>query len=200
MGTALDRVPEDIAVCGYSERIYVKRRVRQICCFLTNGVRISLTSNKYDFFAIILRILSILIAMNLATHTSAMVFYRKEHGLSQTEVARSMATTQSAVARLEKRLLTGADVTLSALQRYAGAIGLSIELTLKPVKQRYGIFPSAESAIAAAVHTSACEGRTVPANEVEDLWKMVRGEISRQDLIKKYVAEALAKQEARDRV
>lgn len=137
--------------------------------------------------------------MNFATHTSAMVFYRKEHGLSQTEVARAMATTQSAVARLEKRLL-GADVTLSALQRYAEAIGLSIELTLKPVKQRYGIFPTAEAAIAAAVHTSACEGRTVPANEVEDLWKMVRGEISRQDLIKKYVAEALAKQEARDRV
>ena len=54
--------------------------------------------------------------MNFATHTSAMVFYRKEHGLSQTEVARAMATTQSAVARLEKRLLTGADVTLSALQ------------------------------------------------------------------------------------
>ena len=132
--------------------------------------------------------------MNFATHTSAMVFYRKEHGLSQTEVARAMATTQSAVARLEKRLLT------SALQRYAEAIGLSIELTLKPVKQRYGFFPTAEAAIAAAVHTSACEGRTVPANEVEDLWKMVRGEISRQDLIKKYVAEALAKQEARDRV
>ena len=106
--------------------------------------------------------------MNFATHTSAMVFYRKEHGLSQTEVAR--------------------------------AIGLSSELTLKPVKQRYGIFPTAEAAIAAAVHTSACEGRTVPANEVEDLWKMVRGEISRQDLIKKYVAVALAKQEARDRV
>ena len=138
--------------------------------------------------------------MNFATHTSAMVFYRKEHGLSQTEVARAMATTQSAVARLEKRLLTGADVTLSALQRYAEAIGLSIELTLKPVKQRYGFFPTAEAAIAAAVHTSACEGRTVPANEVEDLWKMVRGEISRQDLIKKYVAEALAKQESRDRV
>ena len=56
--------------------------------------------------------------MNFATHTSAMVFYRKEHGLSQTEVARAMATTQSAVARLEKRLLTGADVTLSALQRF----------------------------------------------------------------------------------
>lgn len=106
--------------------------------------------------------------MNFATHTSAMVFYRKEHGLSQTEVARAMATTQSAVARLEKRLLTGADVTLSALQRYAEAIGLSIELTLKPVKQRYGFFPTAEAAIAAAVHTSACEGRTVPANEVED--------------------------------
>ena len=162
--------------------------------------RISLTGTECDLFAIISRILVISTAMNFAAQTSAMVFYRKERGLSQTEVARAMATTQSAVARLEKRLLTGADVTLSALQRYAEAIGLSIELTLKPVKQRYGFFPTAEAAIAAAVHTSACEGRTVPANEVEDLWKMVRGEISRQDLIKKYVAEALAKQEARDRV
>ncbi len=77
---------------------------------------------------------------------------------------------------------------------------MNIELTLKPVKQQYGIFPSAEAAIAAAVHTSACEGRTVPANEVEDLWKIIRGEISRQDLINKYVAEAFAKQEARDRI
>ena len=130
-----------------------------------------------------------------------MVFYRKEHGLSQTEVARAMATTQSAVARLEKRLLTRRQTSPYLLSNgMRKAIGLSIELTLKPVKQRYGIFPTAEAAIAAAVHTSACEGRTVPANEVEDLWKMVRGEISRQDLIKKYVAEALAKQEARDRV
>lgn len=163
-------------------------------------LQISLTDTKYDSFAIILHILSILTAMNFATHTSAMVFYKKEHGLSQTEVARAMATTQSAVARLDERLLTGADVTLSALQRYAGEIGLNTELTLKPFKQRYGIFPSAEAAIAAAVHTSACEGRTVPINEVEDLRKIVRGEISRQDLIKKYVAEALAKQDARDRV
>ena len=136
--------------------------------------------------------------MNFAAQASAMVFYRKERGLSQTEVARAMGTTQSAVARLEKRLLRGADVTLSALERYAGAIGLSIEWTLQPVKQPYGIFPDAEAAVAAALHTSACEGRTVPANEVEDLWKIVRGEISRKDLIKKYVAEALAKQEARD--
>ena len=40
-----------------------------------------------------------------------MVYYRKEHGLTQAEVARTMATTQSAVARLEKRLLEGAVVT-----------------------------------------------------------------------------------------
>ena len=79
--------------------------------------------------------------MNFATHTSAMVFYRKEHGLSQTEVARAMATTQSAVARLEKRLLTGADVTLSALQRYAEAIGLSIELTLNAGQTTIRNFP-----------------------------------------------------------
>lgn len=73
-------------------------------------------------------------------------------------------------------------------------------MTRKQVKQRYGIVPGAEAAIAAAVHTSACEGRTVPAEEVEDLWKLVRGEVSREELIKKYVAEALAKQKARETV
>ena len=71
--------------------------------------------------------------------------------------------------------------------------------TPSAVQARYGIFPDAEAAIAAAVHSSACEGRTVPSNEIEDLRRVVRGEISREELIKKYVDEALAEQEARDR-
>jgi predicted transcriptional regulator len=45
---------------------------------------------------------------------------RRSAGLSQTEVAARMGTSQSAVARLE----TGdADVRVSTLERYAAAIG-----------------------------------------------------------------------------
>ncbi len=109
--------------------------------------------------------------MNEDAHPSLMVSSEKEHGLPQAEALRETAATPS-TAPLEKRS--------------AG--------------ERYGIFPSVEAAIAEAVHTSACEGRTVPDNEIEDLWKVARGEMSRQDLIKKYVAEALAKQDALERI
>lgn len=129
-----------------------------------------------------------------------MVYYRKGHGLTQAEVARAMATTQSAVARLEKRLLEGVDVTLSALERYAAAVGLSIEWTLKPVQARYGIYPSAEDAIDAAVFSSACEGLQTPPEEIENLRKVARGELSGEDLIKRYISEAVAKQETLNRV
>lgn len=120
--------------------------------------------------------------------------------MTQLEVARAMATSQPAIARLEKRLLEGADVSVSVLERYAAAIGLSIEWTLKPVKARYGIYPSAEAAIAAAVFSSACEGLATPSNEIENLRRVARGEISGEDLIKQYIAEAIAKQKERDRV
>lgn len=70
--------------------------------------------------------------MNRVIHTSALVFYRKEHGMTQLDVARAMATSQPAIARLEKRLLEGADVSVSVLERYAAAVGLAIEWTLKP--------------------------------------------------------------------
>jgi transcriptional regulator with XRE-family HTH domain len=45
---------------------------------------------------------------------------RRAAGLSQTEVAARMGTSQSAVARLETG---GADVRVSTLERYAAAIG-----------------------------------------------------------------------------
>lgn len=109
--------------------------------------------------------------MNFARHTEDPVLDRRERDVTQAEAARAKTATPSAVARLEKQ----------------------------PVQARNGIFPDAEAAIAAAVHSSACEGRTVPSNEIEDLRRVVRGEISREELIKKYVDEALAEQEARDR-
>lgn len=49
---------------------------------------------------------------------------RRSAGLSQTEVAARMGTSQSAVARLE----TGeADVRVSTLERYAAAIGSQLD-------------------------------------------------------------------------
>lgn len=53
---------------------------------------------------------------------------RQAHGLSQTEVAARMGTSQSAVARLESG---AADVRLSTLTRYAAAVETSIGFTLR---------------------------------------------------------------------
>lgn len=110
--------------------------------------------------------------MNFAKHTEDPVLDRRERDVMQAEAARAKTATPSAVARFEKQ----------------------------PGKARYGIFPDAEAAIAAAVHSSACEGRTVPPEEIENLKKVIRGEISREELIRKCVDEARAKQEARGRV
>jgi ribosome-binding protein aMBF1 (putative translation factor) len=56
---------------------------------------------------------------------------RAEVGLSQTEVAALMGTSQSAVARLESG---DADLRLSTLERYAAALGqrLDIRLSVRP--------------------------------------------------------------------
>lgn len=53
---------------------------------------------------------------------------RQAHGLSQTEVAARMGTSQSAVARLESG---AADVRMSTLTRYAAAVEASIGFTLR---------------------------------------------------------------------
>jgi ribosome-binding protein aMBF1 (putative translation factor) len=56
-----------------------------------------------------------------------LVARRKELGLSQTQVAARMGTSQSAVARLE----TGrGDFRLSTLERYAAALGSSVTWTM----------------------------------------------------------------------
>jgi transcriptional regulator with XRE-family HTH domain len=53
---------------------------------------------------------------------------RRRLGLSQTEVAAAMGTSQSAVARLERG---DADVRLSTLERYAAAVGQELALGLR---------------------------------------------------------------------
>lgn len=56
-----------------------------------------------------------------------LVQVRHKLGLSQTEVAARMGTSQSAVARLESG---DGDVRLSSLQRYADALGRDLRLRL----------------------------------------------------------------------
>ena len=59
---------------------------------------------------------------------SDLVARRVALGLSQTEVAARMGTSQSAVARLESG---DADVRLSTLERYAAALGQTLDWKLK---------------------------------------------------------------------
>jgi transcriptional regulator with XRE-family HTH domain len=58
---------------------------------------------------------------------ATLVAKRVELGLSQTEVAARMGTSQSAVARLESG---EADLRLSTLERYAAAIGQRLDWRL----------------------------------------------------------------------
>jgi transcriptional regulator with XRE-family HTH domain len=60
--------------------------------------------------------------------TEALVSARVAEGLSQTEVAARMGTSQSSVARLESG---GADIRLSTLERYAAALGHRLDWHLE---------------------------------------------------------------------
>ncbi|MDA8295554.1 MAG: helix-turn-helix transcriptional regulator [Actinomycetota bacterium] len=60
--------------------------------------------------------------------TDALIARRIELGLSQTEVAARMGTSQSAVARLEAG---SADLRLLTLERYAAAIGQVLDWRLE---------------------------------------------------------------------
>ena len=123
--------------------------------------------------------------------TAMIVEYRKNKKMTQAEVAIKMATTQSAVARLEKRLLNGEDVMLSALQRYSSALGLDLQWAIRPKRERFGIFDNAEEAIAFAVHSSLCEGLETPPQEIDNLKRLAKGEITGKELIRQYVQAAL---------
>lgn len=57
---------------------------------------------------------------------------RRRRGLSQTEVAARMRTSQSAVARLEAKR---GDLRLSTLERYAHALGHTLQFGLAPVDE-----------------------------------------------------------------
>jgi transcriptional regulator with XRE-family HTH domain len=57
---------------------------------------------------------------------------RRERGLSQTEIAARMRTSQSSVARLEAGR---DDIRLSTLQRYADALGHTVHFGVAPTDE-----------------------------------------------------------------
>ena len=57
---------------------------------------------------------------------------RREAGLTQSELAKRMQTSQGQVTRFE----SGADTRLSTVARYAAAVGMKVEWTLAPVAQQ----------------------------------------------------------------
>ena len=113
---------------------------------------------------------------NPSLSISSLVFFRKNAGLTQADIATAMSITQSAVARLEKRLLSDSDVTLK---------------TLEPKAHKAGVFSTAAEAINFAIHSSACEGMTTPSEDIDNLWRLARGEISADTLIQQYISEAI---------
>ncbi|MGY1635756.1 helix-turn-helix domain-containing protein [Geodermatophilus sp. SYSU D00742] len=61
-----------------------------------------------------------------------LVRVRRESELSQTDVAARMGTSQSAVARLESGEL---DARLSTLERYAAALGRTVDWQVRPSEE-----------------------------------------------------------------
>jgi transcriptional regulator with XRE-family HTH domain len=61
-----------------------------------------------------------------------LVAARREAGLTQTELAARMGTSQSAVARLESGDL---DARLSTLERYAAALGRTVDWQVRPSEE-----------------------------------------------------------------
>ncbi|HEX8932994.1 MAG TPA: helix-turn-helix transcriptional regulator [Pseudonocardiaceae bacterium] len=57
---------------------------------------------------------------------------RKERGMSQTEIAAQMGTSQSAVARLERG---DVDARLSTVDRYAAALGHTVDWQVRSPKE-----------------------------------------------------------------
>jgi predicted transcriptional regulator len=57
---------------------------------------------------------------------------RRDADLSQTEIAARMGTSQSAVARLESGAL---DARLSTLERYAAALGRTVDWQVRPTEE-----------------------------------------------------------------
>lgn len=72
---------------------------------------------------------------------AALVAHRVAQGLSQTDVAAEMGTSQSSVARFEA---SAGDLRLSTLERYAAAVGQRLDWNLAAHDGRMG--PEADGA------------------------------------------------------
>lgn len=57
---------------------------------------------------------------------------RRAAGMTQSELAKRMGTSQGQVTRFE----SGADTRMSTVARYAAAVGMKVEWTLSPVGRR----------------------------------------------------------------
>ncbi len=123
---------------------------------------------------------------------SELVSYRQKKGFTQKDVALAMDLSEDAVEQLEKRMIDLGDVSLKTLEGYCEAVGVSVNLTFEPRRDRRGLFPNAAEAIKFAVHSSACEGMTTPDEDIRNLWRLARKEITADELMRQYIAQALA--------
>lgn len=103
-----------------------------------------------------------------------------------------MGISQDAVEQLEQRLLDHDDVSLETLEACREAVGLPLNLSFESGRKGRSLFDSAADAIKFAVHSSACEGMTTPDEDIKNLWRLARNEITADELIKQYIAEAIA--------
>ena len=61
---------------------------------------------------------------------------RRRAGLTQAEVARRMGTKTPAIARLERSDRRRPSPTVYTLQRYAQAVGCTLEIRLRPTRKK----------------------------------------------------------------
>jgi transcriptional regulator with XRE-family HTH domain len=61
---------------------------------------------------------------------------RRRAGLTQAEVARRMGTKTPAIARLERTNGKRPSPTVHTLQRYAQAVGCTLEIRLRPARRK----------------------------------------------------------------
>lgn len=67
-------------------------------------------------------------ALERREHPRQLAGHRREAGLSQTEIAERMGTSQGQVARFE----SGAETRLSSVARYAAALGVTVSRSIRP--------------------------------------------------------------------
>lgn len=127
---------------------------------------------------------------------SELVSFRQKKGFTQKDVALAMDISEDAVEQLEKRLLNHDDISFRTLEGYCEAVGLSMNLSFQPERRGSGLFDSAADAIKSAVHSSACEGMTTSDEDIKNLWRLARNEITADELIKQYIDEAIAEDRA----